>query len=141
MDVENHIGGAVADLCIGMSPRIVKELVDSLLGVLSRCGLLSGAFGQCHEYCQIDGPCILQETTNNLFDAFLTSAIKERTVISWRRCLSILAIHGGIGVEGAMLLSVKCGVSITSELFHDIVWHGKVGVSLVVIPFQVDAAI
>ncbi len=39
MDVENHIGGAVADLCIGMSPRVVKLLVDSLLGVLSRSGL------------------------------------------------------------------------------------------------------
>jgi hypothetical protein len=45
MDVENHIGGAVADLCIGMSPHVVKELVDLLLGILSRSGLLSGNVG------------------------------------------------------------------------------------------------
>ncbi len=28
-----------------------------------------------------------------------------------------------------------------SVLFHDIVWHGKVDLSLVIIPFQVDATI
>ncbi len=42
MDVKIHIGGTVADLCIRMSPHVVKELVISLLGVLSRSGLLSG---------------------------------------------------------------------------------------------------
>jgi hypothetical protein len=45
MDVENHIGGLVADLCIGMSLHVVKELVDLLLGVHSRSGLLSGDVG------------------------------------------------------------------------------------------------
>ncbi len=45
MDVENHMGGAVADLCIEMSPHVVKELVPLLLGVLSRSGLLSGDVG------------------------------------------------------------------------------------------------
>ncbi len=45
MDVENHIRGAVVDLCIGMSPHVVKELVDLLLGVLSGSGLLSGNVG------------------------------------------------------------------------------------------------
>ncbi len=57
------------------------------------------------------------------------------------RCLSILAIHDGIGQEGAMLWSVRCGVSITSELFHEVFCHGKVNISIVVISFQVDAAI
>ena len=42
MDVENHIGGTVADLCIRMSPHVVKELAGLLLDVLSRSGLLSG---------------------------------------------------------------------------------------------------
>ncbi len=42
MDIENQIGGAVADLCIRISPNVFKELVDLLLGVLSRSGLLSG---------------------------------------------------------------------------------------------------
>ncbi len=42
MDIENHIGGTVADLCIRMSPHAVKELADSHLGFLSRSGLLSG---------------------------------------------------------------------------------------------------
>ncbi len=40
-----------------------------------------------------------------------------------------------------MLWSVRCRVSITRELFHDVFWHGKVDASLVVFPFQVDAAI
>jgi hypothetical protein len=39
MDVKNHIRGAVADLCIGMSPYVVKELVALLLGVLSRSAM------------------------------------------------------------------------------------------------------
>ncbi len=54
MYVENHIGGVVVDLCIGMSPHVVKELVDLLLGDLSRSGLLSGDVGQCHVFCWID---------------------------------------------------------------------------------------
>ncbi len=45
MDIKNHIGGAVADLCIGMNPHVVKELFDLLLGVISRSGLLSGNVG------------------------------------------------------------------------------------------------
>jgi hypothetical protein len=65
---------------------------------------------------------------------------KERTVISRHRCLSILAVCDGIGQEGAMLWSVRCRVSIMSELFHDVFWHGKDDVSFVLILFQVDAA-
>ncbi len=42
MVVKNHIGGTVADLCIGMSPHVVKELFDTLPGVLNRSSLLSG---------------------------------------------------------------------------------------------------
>ncbi len=45
MGVDNHIGGRVVELCIGMSPHVVKELLNSLLGVLSRSGLLSGDVG------------------------------------------------------------------------------------------------
>jgi hypothetical protein len=37
MDIENYIGGTVADLCIGMSPHVVKELVDLLLSVGVAC--------------------------------------------------------------------------------------------------------
>ncbi len=40
-----------------------------------------------------------------------------------------------------MLWSVRCGVSIISELFHDVFGHGKVDVSIVIIPFQVDVTI
>ena len=83
----------------------------------------------------------MQETTNNLLDAFLTGVVKDRTVISWHRCLSILAVRDGIGQERTMLWSVRCGVSITSELFHDVFGHGKVNISIVVIPFPVDATI
>ncbi len=98
-------------------------------------------FRYCHEYCWINSPCIVQGTTDNLLDAFLTGVVKERTVISRHRRLRILAVRDGIRQERAMLWSVRCGVSITSELFHDVFCHGKVNISLVVISFQVDAAI
>ncbi len=45
IDIKDHIRGAVAALCIRMSPHVGKELFDSLLGVLSRSGLLSGDVG------------------------------------------------------------------------------------------------
>ncbi len=94
-----------------------------------------------HEYCQINGPCIVQDITDSWLDAFLTGVVKDRTVISRHRCLRILAKRDEAGQEGAMLWSVRCRVSITSELFHDVFWNGKVDVFLVVISFQVDAAI
>ncbi len=141
MNAKNHIGGAEADLCIGMSSHVVKELFDLLPGVLSMSSLLSGNVGLCHKYCRVDSPCIVQEATDDLLGAFLTGVVKERTVISRRRCLSILAVRDGIGQEETMLWFVRRGVSITSELFHDAFEHGKVNVSIVVIPFQLDATI
>ncbi len=47
----------------------------------------------------------------------------------------------GLGKKGAMLWSVRCRVSITSELLHGIFGHGKIAIFIVVIPFQIDAAI
>ncbi len=32
-------------------------------------------------------------------------------------------------------------MSITSQLFHDILWHGKTNVAFVIIPLEVDATI
>ncbi len=74
-------------------------------------------------------------------DAFLTRVVMERTVINRCRCLSILSVCDGIRQAGTMLWLVRCRVSITSELLHDVCWHGKVNVSIVVIPFKVDATI
>ncbi len=40
-----------------------------------------------------------------------------------------------------MLWFVRHGMSITGQLFHDILGHGKINVAFIVIPFDVDATI
>ncbi len=77
MNVEDHIGGTVVDLCIEMSLHVDVELVDLLLGVLSRSGLLSDNVGKCHEYYRIYSQCIVQETTDNLLDDFLLASSRR----------------------------------------------------------------
>ena len=81
----------------------VKELVNPFLGVHSRGGLLSGNVGQCHQYGGVDGTDIIEETSNNLVYALLTSGVQERTVIGRCRSLTVFTIQDGIGRVGTML--------------------------------------
>ena len=59
MDVEDQIGGTVANLSIGMCPYVVKELVDSFLGVLCGCGLLCGNVREGHQDSHVNDSCIV----------------------------------------------------------------------------------
>ncbi len=40
-----------------------------------------------------------------------------------------------------MLWFVRRGMSITGQLFHDILGHGKINVAFIIIPLEVDATI
>ena len=73
-----------------MCPRVVKELVNSFLGVHSRGLLLRGNVGQCHQYGGVDDTGIIEETSNDLLYALLTSGIQEGTVVSRCRGLNCL---------------------------------------------------
>jgi hypothetical protein len=55
MDVEDHIGGTVAHLSIGMCPYVVEDLVDSFLGVLCGCSQLCANVRESHRDSRNDG--------------------------------------------------------------------------------------
>ncbi len=59
MDVEDHIGGTVANLSIRMCPHVVKELADLFLGVLCGCSLLCGNVREGHQDSHVDCSCIV----------------------------------------------------------------------------------
>jgi hypothetical protein len=59
MDVEDHIGGTVTNLSIGMCPHVVQELVDLFLGVLCGRSLLCGNVREGHQDSPINGSCIV----------------------------------------------------------------------------------
>ncbi len=59
MNIEDHIGGTVANLSIGMCPHVVEELVDLFLGVLCGCSLLCGNGREGHKDSCVDGLCIV----------------------------------------------------------------------------------
>ncbi len=40
-----------------------------------------------------------------------------------------------------MLWYVRCGMSITGQLLHDILGHGKINVAFIIIPLEFDATI
>ncbi len=59
MDIEDHIGGTVANLSIWMCPHVVKKLVDSFLDVLCGCSLLCGNVRESHQDSCVDDSCIV----------------------------------------------------------------------------------
>ncbi len=59
MDVEDQIGGTVANLSIGMCPHVVKELGDSFLGVLCGRSLLCGNVREGYQDSHSNGLCIV----------------------------------------------------------------------------------
>ncbi len=48
MDVEDHVGCSVSYFGVGVRPHVIRELVDALLGLLSRFGGLAGNVGEGH---------------------------------------------------------------------------------------------
>ncbi len=85
--------------------------------------------------------CILKGATNDLLDTFFTSVVKEGTFIGRCGCLIVFSISDGIGGEWTMLWFVRHWMSITSQLFHDILGHCKINVAFIIIPPEVDDTI
>ncbi len=76
-----------------------------------------------------------------MLDSFLAGIIQEGTVVYGIGCLVILAVCDRVGHKWTVLRFERRKVSIRSELFHDILWHCKVNITLGIIPLEVDAAI
>jgi hypothetical protein len=55
--------------------------------------------------------------------------------------LIVFSVSDGIGGEGTILWFVRHRMSITGQLFHDILGHGKINVAFIIIPLEVDATI
>jgi hypothetical protein len=102
---------------------------------------LCGNVGKSHQYGGVDSTCIVKEATNNLLDAFFTSIFKEGAFVGRCGCLIVFSVSDGIGGEGTMLWFVRYGMSITGQLFHDILGHGQINVAFIIIPLEVDATI
>ena len=85
--------------------------------------------------------CIVKEATDDLLDAFFTSIVKEGTFIGRCGCLIVFSVSDGMGGDWTMLWFVRRWMSITGQLFHDILWHGKINVAFIIIPLEVDATI
>jgi hypothetical protein len=85
---------------------------------------------------------IVEKTANNLLDALLAGVVQEGTVVCSIGCLIVLAVSNWVWCKRAMLGFERRGVNITTgELFHDVFGHGKVDISLGVVPFEVDATV
>jgi hypothetical protein len=139
--IEYHVGCPVSNLDIGMCPHVVKELVNPFLGVNSRGCLLCGNVRQCHQYGGVNGTGIIEETSEDLLYALLTSGVQERTVVGRCWSLIIFTVRDGIGRLGTMLWFERRRMTIKSHLFHHIFGHIKIDVVLVAIPFEVDATV
>ncbi len=70
---------------------------------------------------------------------FFTSIVKEGTFVGRCGCLIVFSVSDGIGGEWTMMWFVRHWMSITSQLFHDILWHGKINVAFIMIQLEVDA--
>ncbi len=124
-----------------MSPHVIKELINSFLGIFSWSCLLCGNVREGHEDSGVYCPCIVEEAANDLLDSFLSSFVKEWTVICWTRSLIVLAIIYRIGRKGTILWFQRGNVGIPCELLHYIFRHREVNILLLVVPFKVDAAV
>ncbi len=94
-----------------------------------------------YQYGGVDSTCIVKEATDNLLDAFFTSVVEEATFIGRCGCLIVFSVSDGIGGDWTMLWFVRRWMSITGQLFHDILWHGKINIAFIIIALEVDATI
>jgi hypothetical protein len=139
MYIETHIGCTVFNCSIRMGPHLVEELVNSFLGVLSRGRLLCGNVGKSNQYGGVDSTCTAKEASDNLLDAFFTHVVEEGTYIGRCGCLIVFSVSDGIGGVGTIMWFVRHRMSITGQLFHDILGHGKINIAFIIIPLEVDA--
>ncbi len=103
---------------------------------------MCGNVGKHRQYGGVDSTCIVKEATDNLLDAFFTSIVDEGTFVGRCGCLIVFSISDGIGGEWTMLWFVRRWMSITGQLFHDILLHhGKINIAFIIIPLEVDATI
>ncbi len=102
---------------------------------------MCGNVGKSHQYGGDNSTCIVKEATDDLLDALFTSVVKEGAFVGRCGCLIVFSISDGIGGEGTMLWFVRQGMSITGQLFHDILGHGKINIAFIIIPLKVDATI
>ncbi len=102
---------------------------------------MCGNVGKSHQYGGVNSSCIVKEATNNLLDAVFTPVVEEGTFIGRCGCLIVFSISDGIGGVGTMLWFVRRGMSITGQLFHDILGHGKINIAFIIIPLEVDYTI
>jgi hypothetical protein len=103
MNITYHVFSMVADDGIWVSSHVIEELINLFLGIFSQSCLLCGNVREGHEDSGVHCQCIVEEAANNLLDSFLSSFVKEWTVICWIRSLIVLAVIDRIGRKGTML--------------------------------------
>jgi len=72
---------------------------------------------------------------------FLAGVVKEWTGVRWIRLLVVFPVLDRVGCKRAVLGFERCRVCITGELFHDVLWHGKINITFGIVPLEFDTAV
>ncbi len=77
MSAENHVAGVICGAIIGVRGQVVNMLVHGNIGGFSGCGLLGTEGAENGKELVVDSMCIVEESTNDALNSFLTPSVER----------------------------------------------------------------
>ncbi len=138
MDVEDHVGSMKTDHRIGVCCQVVEQLLCFGNRLLCAFCLLACNCTECHEYCEVDSACIIQDASNYMLDVSVAEGGRR---IRRERMLGFAAKLFGLGSIRTMLRPGRGDMPVLLQLFDDVTRHGNVEGARIVIPLEEYAAV
>ena len=124
-----------------MCSYVVEELLDALASLFGWFGLLARDFVECKENGDVNRSRVVQEASNDLLYVFLAVLVESFTCVGWYWILSFGAVFDGGRRVGAVLCAFWFVMFVFNQLFWDVVWHGAIHPSFIVVPIKGDSAV
>jgi hypothetical protein len=133
--VEDHVAGVEKKGCIWMGGEIIEEMITGGTGNKGRLGLVVGDFVESWEKSIVESTTIVEKSAGNGLDSLSTTFVERGRLVS--ACiLEFLTVSRLRPAMGSMLGNFRLFVAEFVESFGNIVWHGNVDITFIVVPVQ-----
>jgi len=124
-----------------MHGKVVQE-ASNLFCCVSRCFCLFTGDGVYSDHgCRINSSCVIEESSNNLLNAFDSVLVGRIRVIVRGYELLLLAVGGFCPVVRCMLGAIWRWMLKFGESFGHVISHRQINSAIFVVPVQCDAQV
>ena len=134
---KDHIAGMIANGSIGMRGEIIEQHIAGELGLLGGRGLVVGDFVQGDDNGGVTTARVVEKETGDLLNSFDTEFIEKRGDVGCGE-LRFLTVDWSCPAMWSMLRFERRGMAQSEKSFWNIVGHGDVNVTGIVIPVDLE---